>query len=252
MRLLHTVLLLLGAAVLPAWAAGETTALDALNLLPKEAADRVAFIAGFEGTPAPERWHILVHDPAEANGVHEYVVSSGELVASRSVSQFAEYLRPVDVIGRASVKINTDEVGKLAQSYAEANRVGSPRLSYELRRDSAEAAPSWHVTCYNLAGMPVGKLVVAADKGTVLSHEGLPYEPTRMARPGDRPTEPPQEPAAPGAETPVDPNAPVAAASPFPTPRKNREKRPAQPERKPFFQRLFGGDQREGRSSDRR
>ena len=50
---------------------GEGTALDALKLLPKDAAKRLARIEAREGTPSPERWYLLVHDPAEQRGVRE-------------------------------------------------------------------------------------------------------------------------------------------------------------------------------------
>jgi hypothetical protein len=42
----------------------DTTALGALALLPKDAASRVARVEGPEGHPFPERWYVLVHDPA--------------------------------------------------------------------------------------------------------------------------------------------------------------------------------------------
>src|SRR5687767_13225909 len=84
-------------------AVGQTTqsesALRAIRLLPKSEAKRIARIEGREGTPAPERWHILVHDPKVENGLREYVVAGGELVASRTLSQFAEHLQPGDVVG---------------------------------------------------------------------------------------------------------------------------------------------------------
>src|SRR5215210_7382472 len=80
------------------WAAQAPTALGALKALPKGEARRVARIQAFEGTPTPERWHILVHDPDSENGLHEYVVAGGEVVASREISQFAEELKPEDVI----------------------------------------------------------------------------------------------------------------------------------------------------------
>ena len=56
------------AFVSTAAAQGGGTALDALKLIPKDAAKRLARIEAREGTPAPERWYLLVHDPAEQRG----------------------------------------------------------------------------------------------------------------------------------------------------------------------------------------
>ena len=86
---------------------GENTALGAIKLLPKGAAAKIALLEAREAKPAPDRWHILIHDPKEENGVHEYVVAGGEVVASRSLSQFAESLSAEDVFGDRSRSIPT-------------------------------------------------------------------------------------------------------------------------------------------------
>ena len=54
-----------------------TTALEALKLLPKDARKLVARIEAREGSPNPERWHILVSDKTAENGVKEFVISAG-------------------------------------------------------------------------------------------------------------------------------------------------------------------------------
>src|SRR6476620_4896310 len=75
------------------------TAFDALKLLPKGVGKNLARIEAREGTPGPERWHILVHDAQSENGLREFVVADGKLVADRTLSQFAEKLTDDDVIG---------------------------------------------------------------------------------------------------------------------------------------------------------
>ncbi len=156
--------------------AGENTALGAIKLLPKGAAARIALLEAREAKPAPDRWHILIHDPKEENGVHEYVVAGGEVVASRSLSQFAESLSAEDVFGDA-IKIDSDRVAKLAQQYAEANNLVLFEMNFELKKGGAGAAPLWNVTCFDPEGKEIGHLVLTATKGTVLSHEGFAMEP---------------------------------------------------------------------------
>src|SRR6186713_1211708 len=89
-----TVLVLLSAST---WVLGQdaasTTALQAIKLLPKGQAKYLARIEARDGIPAPERWHLLTHDVNEENGLHEYVVAGGKVVASRAISQFAETLK---------------------------------------------------------------------------------------------------------------------------------------------------------------
>src|SRR4051794_16317522 len=122
MRLLFTIFGALACLACPSWGASTMTAMQAVKLLPKEAQPKIARVAGFEGETVPERWHILVYDQKEESGLHEYVVANGEIVASRSVSQFAEELKADDVIGSDAVKIDSDRAASIVQQYAQANK----------------------------------------------------------------------------------------------------------------------------------
>ncbi len=153
------------------------TALGAIKLLPKGDARRVALIAARDGTPGPERWYILTHDEKSENGLREFVVAGGEVVASRTISQFAESLAPTDVIGGDAVKIDSDRAAKLAQQYALANSLTVATLNYELKKEGAAAAPLWTVTCVDEDGKDVAQLIVSATRGNVISHEGFAVEP---------------------------------------------------------------------------
>lgn len=157
------------------------TALNAIKLLPKGEYKKIARIEAREGTPAPERWYIVVHDPKDENGVHEYVIAGGELVASRAVSQFAESVKAGDILKESLLKVDSDKVAALAQAYALANNVSIAALNYALKKEGAEAAPLWNIACLDESGKQVGQLVVSASKGTVVSHEGFTAEPGAAA-----------------------------------------------------------------------
>lgn len=151
--------------------------LNAIKQLPRGEAKKIALIEARDGTPYPERWYILVNDPKDENGIHEYVVAGGEVVASRNVSQFAESLKPTDVFGSAGVKVDSDKLAVLATQYAEANNVTIATLNYALKKEGAEATPLWNVTCIDEAGKEIGHIVVSAGKGNVISHDGFTAEP---------------------------------------------------------------------------
>jgi hypothetical protein len=104
-------------------------------------------------------------------------VAGGEVVASRNISQFAESLKPTDVFGNSGLKVDTDKLASLAQQYAEANNVTVAKLNYDLKKEGAEATPLWSVTCLDEAGKELGRIVVSAGKGNVVSHEGFTAEP---------------------------------------------------------------------------
>ena len=146
-----------------------TTAMEAIKLLPKNEAKKIARIEAREGTPAPERWYVIAFDEKSESGVREYAVAGGEIVATRAVSQFAEALKPADVIGGDAVRIDSDRAARLAQQYALANNATVATLNYELKRDGEGAAPLWTVTCLDEAGKELGRVVVTAGKGNVVS-----------------------------------------------------------------------------------
>ncbi|EDY21955.1 hypothetical protein CfE428DRAFT_0080 [Chthoniobacter flavus Ellin428] len=158
-------------------AADPSSALNAIKQLPRGEAKKIARIEAREGTPYPDRWYIIVNDPKDENGVHEYVVSGGEVVASRNISQFAESVKPTDVIGSSNVRVDSDKLADLVQQYAEANKVAIAKLNYSLYKEGADATPLWNVTCIDENGKEIGHIVVSAGKGNVISHDGFTAEP---------------------------------------------------------------------------
>ncbi|HEX4085136.1 MAG TPA: hypothetical protein VHY22_09510 [Chthoniobacteraceae bacterium] len=163
------------------------TALDALKELPKDQAARIARIEARDGTPSPDRWYILTDDTNAENGVHEFVVSNGEIVASRSVSQFADHLDPDDMLGDTPLTIDSDKAAKVAREYAEANGAVVTSMNYELKKDGPDAAPAWTVSCVDDKGNKVGQVVITAGKGNVVSHDGFALEPAPEATPSGTP-----------------------------------------------------------------
>jgi len=191
MRPTFTAIILIAASATSLHAQNATTALNAIKLLPKGESKRIARIEAREGSPTPERWYILVHNPSEESGLHEYVVADGKVVASRSLSQFAEGLKPEEVIGNEALHLDSDRAGKVARQYALANNVVPATYNYQLRKDADDGTPVWNVTCIDSAGKALGGVVVTADsaKASVLSHTGFSLEPlpekNQRIEPGD-------------------------------------------------------------------
>lgn len=160
----------------PAQAAG-LTALGAVKLLPPDAAARLCRIEAREGRPHPDRWHLLVHDPAQPSGLREFVVAGREIVASRTLSQFAEKLGPGDVIDLAKVSLDSDAAAERVQRFALANNVVVGSLNYHLRREGSGAAPLWEVQSLDASGQVLATVRLTATKGTLVAHDGFPIKP---------------------------------------------------------------------------
>ena len=219
---------LLFLSVLTAAAQGDNSALDALRLLPRDAARRLARIEACEGSPAPERWYLLVYEPVEDRGLREFVVADGRLVTSRTLSQFAETLKPEDIVGADAVKVDSTQIAKLATAFAEANGAKVGLLNYELTRDAVSNVPVWKVTVLDPVGDQLGILAVSATKGAVLSAEGFEKLPAGISL------------AAVEAATPERPAGKKTKLTPTATPT---------PKSKPnMLKRLFGGDEKRTKS----
>ncbi len=157
-------------------AAGES-AFSALAALPAEERANLARIEGPEGTPRPERWYLDVFAPESENGVREYVVSDRQIVARRDLSQFASNLTADDVLDNRFLRTDSTQIEKLANDYAAANNHAIAYLSVTLAKPFHEARPVWTAHCYDASGAEFGCLVVAAENGTVFTHEGFSHEP---------------------------------------------------------------------------
>lgn len=234
MRILAASLSLLALASTPALA---VSAFTALQLLSPEQARTVAVIAGRDGTPEPERWHFLVHDPKAENGLREIVVTGGRKTADRTVSQFAESLSSGDVIAADTMKVDSTQVAQLAREFGSANNVSVSALHFDLRKSGPDAKPLWTVTCLDASGAELGKIFVSAASGTVIMHPGFAIEPQiNPVLAAARAT------PAPVAGDDFQPavNTDKAAKK---TPPKKRATPPSGTPRPNFFQRVFGGRQ---------
>ncbi len=175
-KMLRVILVASFAFTACAFAQGKS-AIAAIKLLPKDAAKRLARIEAREGAPWPERWYLLVHDPAAEFGLREYVVADGALTASRTLSQFADGLKPSDVIGGDAVKFDSDAVASLAARFPMANGARFGSVNYELGKYGENDAPAWRATVMNEKGDPLGVLIITAQKGVVERHDGFDNKP---------------------------------------------------------------------------
>jgi len=153
--------------------AERQTAFRAFAVLPVDASGQLSRIAACEGTPWPERWHFIVRDPAQENGLRDYVVEDGRVVARNGVSQFAREVRAEDVLPPRSVQVDSDRVAVIASHYAEANGLAPASMNYELRKEPFDDRPMWKVTCLDSKNRVFGWLVLDAATGVVVARGGF-------------------------------------------------------------------------------
>ncbi len=176
-------------------------ALEAVGVIPKDAAKNLARIEAREGHPNPERWYVIVYDPSTPTGVREFVVAGGRIAAARQISQFSDTLTEPDAFGDAWVRADSDYCVRLGQVYAAVNGLKAAAFDYELARPAPNAPPTsapktevtwpiWRVTVLDGNGDQLGMLTISAARGTVLAHDGFEKEPSTIQLPTP-PTPPP-------------------------------------------------------------
>ena len=158
-------------------AGSDATAKKALRRLPNTEAQRLARIVAIGGTPVPESWHILSHDPKSETGIRERVVADGAISETTESSAYAGYLTEDDIIGRRAVKIDTDRIFHMANQYALENDLLVASMNYTLEKNGLGEVV-WRVDCLAESGGVVGSLEIAAETGEVLARDGFPIEPT--------------------------------------------------------------------------
>jgi hypothetical protein len=220
MRFVMTLIFLVGMVPI-AVGAPAVTVLNAVKLLPRDKAKNIVRIEAREGTPAPERWYIVVYDETEESGLHEYVVFGKELVASRSLSQFLDGAKPDDVVGGKLLKVDSDDLMKTVQLYVEANKLAVNKVNYTMKKDAPELAPFWRMTCIDDADKKIAELVVNARNGNVIAHDGFALTPSAVAKASPSPSASPGTAAKPSAT--VRPpagkkNSPAPVSQPKPSP----------------------------------
>jgi len=180
---LLTVLIL--APVLCTSAADQISALAASQALSKSQQRSIARLSARAGKPSPETWTIVVHDSKAAKGVRELTVSSSTIISSRTKSAIALKVSKTDVIGLEGLRIDSDQVAELTAGYASANQLVPAAFDYDLRKEGEDAAPLWTVVAYDESGTRLGTIVVAANSGAIISHEGFVQAPEQRDLTGE-------------------------------------------------------------------
>jgi|GEM_PF-5391861 len=173
------ILLLLAVTTLPVFGGEEIdSAWKAARAVPKLMAKGFAGLTARGGTPEPERWLVLVNDEKAAGGVREFTVANGVITGSKEGSDFAANLSTDNRIDLTKLRVDAELAADLVASYAAVNSVVPATYDYDLRCGGEGASPLWTIGIFEQSGARVGQIVIAADTGAVVSHEGFTSVPS--------------------------------------------------------------------------
>jgi hypothetical protein len=149
------------------------TAYAALELVGKQHGekilDQIMEVRGVSGAPQPKEWIICVVDKDARGGVREFGVQGTKITSERTP------------VGRGVTapmnmnQLNLDSDGAQTVADREAKKAGFEYdyADYVLHAGTRGGTPVWELNLVDEKSGSVATLLLAADKGTILSAEGL-------------------------------------------------------------------------------
>jgi hypothetical protein len=170
--------LLLLALTTAALAAEPANGLKAAKAIPKTMSKSFAGLSARGGAPVPEKWLVLVHDSKAPSGVREFTVTGGVVVSTKEGSDYAPAIAAENRIDSTKVRVDSDLASELVAAYAASNNSVPAAFDFDLRQNGEGASPLWTVAALDVSGARLGTVVIAANTGAVISHDGFANEPS--------------------------------------------------------------------------
>ena len=171
-RSLFLILLL----VTPALAQENATAYEALGVVGSQlgqgALNHIVSVTGVGGDPQPEKWKIILEDPAARDGVRELQVEEERIVSDRKPGRSVAGSTEGATIDTARLNLDSSGAYAVASHTAEKSNTRFATVSYTLRTDERRE-PVWIVSLLNASSRPVGTIYIGATGGTVRRTEGM-------------------------------------------------------------------------------
>ena len=131
--------------------------------------DRLVAVTGENGGPQPKEWHLFAYDLKQPTLISHFVVSGGKIVNAAMLDAQRSKSWAAPTIGWNRVKVDTEQVFKIADATARAATVGFNSIGYRLMADRASGIPVYQIELTDAAGKPVGNLKIDGVQGRVLS-----------------------------------------------------------------------------------
>ena len=162
--------------ITPALAQENATAYEALSVvgtqLGRGALSHVVSVTGVEGDPQPEKWKIILEDPAARSRVRELQVTDERIASDRLAGRQAAGSTEGATIDTARLNLDSNGAYAVASHTAEKSHTQFTTVDYTLRTDG-RGEPIWIVTLLSKSSRPVGTIHIGATRGTVRRTEGM-------------------------------------------------------------------------------
>jgi hypothetical protein len=139
--------------------------------------DGIVVVTARNGNPDPSQWTVVARDGDNLGVLHQITVADGQVIADRQSLNAYESFRQDVAIDPTMVQVDSGAAFSLVLPIAAANNKIIGHVDYALTVRGTDAAPLWTLNCFDVNGSFLGKVVLLATTGTVLSHSGFPLLP---------------------------------------------------------------------------
>ena len=154
----------------------QLTAYDALKVVGKQvsrvALGRVISVTGVDGDPQPTRWSILVVDRHAAEGVREFQVANGRVVADGAPRGAVVGSTSAATIKTSQLNLDSSGAFSVASHTAHTSHVNFDRAAYT-QRTNERGQPVCIVTLQGTARRPLGTNTINATRANVTRVQGM-------------------------------------------------------------------------------
>ncbi|MEM9282010.1 MAG: hypothetical protein AAGA96_09300 [Verrucomicrobiota bacterium] len=138
---------------------------------------RVVRVLGWNGQDQPDKWNILVRDPASPGTFHEFTIENRRMLARRIYQNDRAGSLPTETISLGGVVLDSSDAFLVADREGKRARVGFDTIHYELRSKVGGGEPIWYLELRDQDYRVVGRLEVRAKDGKVMRRQW--YRPPR-------------------------------------------------------------------------
>jgi hypothetical protein len=149
----------------------QVTAYSALRTVGSSRGEKVLSqllaISGEGSGAQPNRWKVLIDDPAARGGVRELEVSGNQITSERTPVK-SEWAGGKDM-DLAHLNLDSDGAYQVATQEARTKGIEFSKVQFQLAADRETGKPGWTVQMADAKDQRVGAIKVNADSGTIVS-----------------------------------------------------------------------------------
>lgn len=153
-------------------------AVAAMMAIDPKYVEGILVVTGRGGSPEPGQWVVVARDTDNLGVLHKITVADGQVISDvQSLNAYESFRQDVN-INPQSVQVDSGQAFFIVQPIAAANQKIIGHVDYALTIRGKDAEPIWTLSCFDINGGYIGKVMLLASTGDVLDTPGFRERPS--------------------------------------------------------------------------